>query len=455
MVSLFKQDKVGTFEYIYFLVMVIYMAQMTQTTARMVSYLGSPYFPFFLPIILTIVLLDRHWVKFDDKRLIRILLLFGLWVVLLFVHKTYYDASQYSYHFFLFYSVVIAYIHVQVFEKKMLILYENIMMKLSLLALVLWGISVIYPGSAAFFQSFPKGGYGTNLFYLYTWTDPIGTPTSVLNGIVRNAGCSWEPGRYAVMILLALYCNLVRVGVKFKGNTSGIILLLAMASTQSTTGYIGTIILYVFFILKRFEFKYVLALFIFIIPIGYQLSKLDFMQEKILEQTDMDYELSTFYEKMDYVNKVKRSNEYVSSLSRPQSIYFEIINIEHDPWLGYGMNSGRSYFSQRISGNYVLVGGILKIFGQFGIPLGIFLYFILYLSSARLGSEFKVRKGAFFITMIIISISYPVFTYPIFTAFWFYGLFRKEENLLVSVTEEGEEAVEEVTVENIDSQTKE
>lgn len=448
MVSLFRQDKIKTFEYIYFFVMVIYMAQVDKHTGRMVGVLSPPWFPFLLPIVLTIVLLDRNRVKFDDKRLIRICLVFAIWTVLLFTHKKYYDSTQYSYYFFLFYSIIIAYIHVQVFGKKMLILYEHIMEKLSIISLFLWGIAVIYPGSAVFFRSFPETSFGNNILYLFTWLDTsIRELGFVYNGLLRNAGCSWEPGRFAIMVLLALYCNLARCGIKFKGNRSGIILLLALISTQSTTGYVGTIILYSIFAFKKFDVKYILAFLIIIVPIAYQLSKLEFMQEKIIEQADMDANLKRINESMDYVNKVKESNEYVGSLSRFTSIYFEIINIKMDPILGYGRNSGKSYFSQRISGNFVITGGLLKMFGQHGIPLGIILYIILYQSSAALGRDFKVRRIALFAIFLISLTSYPLFTVPVFTAFWFYGLFRREEDLIL-ITPEGDSIkTEEVTTE--------
>lgn len=440
MVSLFKQDKIRTFEYLYFFVMVIYMAQMDNNTARMIMGMSKPFFPFFLPIILTIILLDRNKVKFNDKRLLRILLVFAIWTVLLFVHKSSYDISQYSWYFFMFYSFVIAYIHVQVFGKKMLPLYENIMVKLCFIALVLWGIAVIYPGSASFFRSFPQSNNGNNLFYLFKWLDAsIREENIVTNGILRNAGCSWEPGRFSIMILLAMYCNMVRVGIKFRGNMSGIILLLAMISTQSTTGYIGAIFLYGIFAIKKFNLQYILAFLIFVVPVAYQLSKLDFMQEKIISQLDLDSELKKTNEVIDYVNKENRTNEYVGSMARFPSMYFELINIQMDPLLGYGRNLGRSYFAQRISANYALTGGLLKIFGQHGIPLGILLFIILFKSSVALGREFKVRKSALFILYIIMLTGYGFFTVPIFTAFWFYGFFRKEDDLLTPIPEKAME----------------
>ena len=456
MVSLFKQDKIRTFEYIYFFVMVIYMAQIHENTSRMVGTLSGALFPFLLPIILTIILLDRNKVKFDDKRLIRICLLFALWIVLLFTNKSYYGNEQYSYYFFLYYSIIVAYIHVQVFGKKMLPLYENIMMKLSLLSLVFWGIYIIYPSTAAFFRSFPEAGQGHHIFYLYKWTDPAVREIQSYNyGILRNAGCSWEPGRFSIMILLALYCNLARCGIKFKGNWSGIILLLALISTQSTTGFLGAIVLYSIFAFKKFDLQYIIAFLVFVVPVSYQLISLDFMGGKIEEQLDLDASLKQINKSVDYVNKVKESNEYVGSLARFPSMYFEVINIQHDPILGYGRNVGKSYFAQRISSNYLLVGGLLKMFGEYGIPLGFILYLILFRSSSALGRDFKIRKITLFVLFLIILTSYSIFITPVFMAFWFYGLFRKEERLLVSVTEEDEGAIEDKMAEESDSQTKE
>lgn len=447
MVSLFKQDKIRTFEYFYFFVMVIYMAQIDNHTGRMVGVLSPPWFPFFLPIVLTIILLDRNKVKFDDKRLIRLLLVFAIWIVLLFANKQHYGSDQFSYYFFLFYSIIIAFIHVQVFGKKMLPIYEHILVRLSLLSLILWGIYVIYPGTASFFRSFPESSSGRNVLYLFKWMDPsIREAGFVYNGILRNAGCSWEPGRFAIMVVLALYCNMVRCGIKFKGNPTGIILLLALISTQSTTGYISAIVLYSIFAFKKFDVKYIFAFLFIIVPIGYQLSKMEFMQEKIEEQLDLDTDLRKINDSMDYVNKIKKSNEYVGSLARFPSIYFELINIQHDPILGYGRNNGKSYFSQRISGNFALTGGI-KIIGQFGIPLAILLFIILYRSSAALGREFKVRKIALFAIFLVFLVSYGFFTVPVFMAFWFYGIFRKEEDLVLILSENSTETTTETSSE--------
>ena len=82
------------------------------------------------------------------------------------------------------------------------------------------------------------------------------------------------------------------------------------------------------------------------------------------------------------------------------------------------------------------------MFGQYGIPLGIILYIILLRSSTALGRDLHTRKFALFAIYLISLTAYTIFIVPIFTAFWFYGIFRKEENLIIS-TEADTETIDE------------
>ena len=425
MIKLYNDFKVKRFEYFYFFVMIIYMAQATVYTGRMVGGLTiSPMFPFLLPILLTIVLLDRNKISFSHNGLSLLLLVTGIWTGCIIYKESLFSSKQLSYYFFLFYGLIIAYIHVRVFGKKLFPLYEKIMVRMCIIALVLWLFAVMVPSSASFFRGFTPTGFGYNVFFIFTWMDPI--YGQIENGILRNAGFSWEPGRFAIMVLLAIYCNLLRNGIKFKRNKSVIILLLAMLSTQSTTGYLGTLALYAFWGLKKVSMSYFLGITFVMIPIGYYVSQLSFMQEKIQQQLDLDYELKKLDKTIDYVNEMSQRNEYAGSLSRFQAIYYEAQNIQNDPILGYGLDPKNSYFSTHISSNFVLTGAILKLFGQHGIPLGLVFYFLLYKSSVRIGKEHESNKVGLFVIFLISCVSYVVFLVPVFTAFWFYGLFRKD-----------------------------
>ena len=56
--------KYGWFEIFYMLVMVIYMAQATPETGRMIGGLSGNPIPFLLPIILTYILWKKHPISF-------------------------------------------------------------------------------------------------------------------------------------------------------------------------------------------------------------------------------------------------------------------------------------------------------------------------------------------------------------------------------------------------------
>ena len=429
MIKLYNDIKVKRFEYIYFFVMIIYMAQATGYTTRMIAGLTArPMFPFLLPIILTIILLDRNKISFSNNGLSMLITIMGIWTGCIIYKESLYSNQELSYYFFLFYAIYIAYIHVKVFGKKIFPLYEKIMVRMCFLTLILWIFAVLVPSSASFFRTFPKTGFGNSVFYIFTWMDPY-SGSQVSNGIIRNAGFSWEPGRFSIMILLAIYCNLLRNGIKFRNNKEVIILLLSLASTQSTTGYVGAFVLFGIWGMKKISMNYILGVFLILLPIGYQL---DFMKAKIEEQLDLDTSLKKFEDRLDYTYEQNQTDEYIASLGRFQAMYYEFQNIKEDPILGYGRSSVNSYFHTHISSNFVLTGGILGLFGQYGIPIGLFLYFMLYKSSKRIGREFNANKNALFVLFVLSLVSYSFFIVPIFTAFWFYGLFRSNEPITIT-----------------------
>ena len=62
--TLFSQY--GRFEVLYMFVMVIYMAQATKETGRMVGSISGNPIPFLIPIVLTYLLCKRHPISFNN-----------------------------------------------------------------------------------------------------------------------------------------------------------------------------------------------------------------------------------------------------------------------------------------------------------------------------------------------------------------------------------------------------
>ena len=167
-IRLADKSSIGFYKYIYYFVMVVYMAQIVPTTNRMIAGLSSPWIPFIIPIALTIILVLIHPIKLFNKKLLSILAICGLWALLVTIFNDLYSFSELSFQFFLFYSIIIAYIHVQVYGKQLVPLYESIIVLLCKISLPFWLLSVIAPSlMGGIASNFPESNLGHNILYLY------------------------------------------------------------------------------------------------------------------------------------------------------------------------------------------------------------------------------------------------------------------------------------------------
>jgi len=402
------------------------MAQMTPETGRMVGGLSGNPIPLLIPIVMTIILLVRNPISFKNMKLWILTSIMVAWTIAVCYKFHDYTPSNFSFHIFLFYAIFIAFIHIRVYGRDLFPIYEHIMTVLSAVSLILWGLVLIFPDIVSLFRQFPETSYGNNILYLFNWMDPDKGQT--YGSLIRNAGCSWEPGRFSVMLVLAILVNLSREGISFQNNKRIIILLLALASTMSTTGYSIAFLIYVIFWLNEINAKNILSFIFIAIPLAILIYSLDFMGEKIQEKANFEGLTRERVHNINY-NAKAYGDVYLGSFDRFESAYFEWINFQKEPLLGYGRNTNHSWFNQEISKNFFLSGGLVKIFSQHGIFIGFFLYLILFYSSAKISLAcWNQQKFAYAIVILISSFSYPIFCIPIFTAFWLYGLFCYEED---------------------------
>lgn len=417
------------YEYLYLFVMVIYMAQMTPETGRMIGGLSGNPIPLLIPIVLTVILLIRNPISFAHTKLWILVGIMFCWSIAICIKFQDFSSGNLSYYFFLFYAIFIAFIHVRVYGRDIFPIYEHIMVILSAISLCIWGIAVIVPPISEVFRMFPETSYGNNILYLFNWMDPL-KGQQMYYSIIRNAGCSWEPGRFAIMIVPAILTNLSRENMTFRNNKKIVILLLALASTMSTTGYSITCLIYIFFWFTNVNPKRIFSFIFILIPLSVFVFSFDFMGDKIQDRVNFEGLTRERMKGINYHAK-EHGDEYVASLDRFESAYFEWINFQQEPLLGYGKNRDYSWFRQKISKNFSLTGGLVKIISQYGIFIGLFLYIILFYSSIKISGVFLYpQKVAVAIILLLSSISYPIFCIPIFTAFWFYGLFCYEEDEL-------------------------
>lgn len=423
MIKLCNGAKIYTFEYCYLFVIIIYLAQITPRMGRMISGLTGDWLILFIPIILTVILCLRNEIKVE-KILIGVLLLIAFWSISVIINKNLFSLSRLNNYVFLPYAVIVAYVHIKIYDKALFVIYEDIILRICKISLIFWLISLLLPGLNDFWRLFPETSMGNNILYIYNWIDPI----KYASAMYRNSGFSWEPGRFACMIIIALSINLLRNGLKIRGNRPFLWFVVTIVSTFSTTGFTIAIVLISIFWLK-FNVKTTIFYLLFAVPIVIYIFSLDMMGKKISYNADIKENMHKTEKIIKWYGSQGRTAP-VSTLGRFESIYFDAtVNIVSEPFLGYGLNYNESEFTKMYKSKMRLCGNFLDVFARFGIFMGLFWYFILYKSSKEISIIFCQNKHwVMFLSFILISISYSVFYYPIWTSMWLYGLFNSKND---------------------------
>jgi len=411
--------KIGWFEHLYFFMIVIYSAMAIDFTSSMTGYYKSP-IGFLLPIVMTTILVIRNKVAFNNTYLLYIFCIYTFWTILQYLI---FRRINITYSFFGYYNILIAFILIHVFKTKMFFLYEKIVTQLSIVAIIGWLLMIIIPNIFGILIDHIKipnseNGILRGNIIIFSMTNLNIYNDVEAFGLTRNSGFSWEPGRYASMLLVALYFNMARTQFKFKLNKRFWILLIALLTTQSTTGFMTLLILIVFVLMNQNKSKlFYLAL---IIPLAIMVFSLPFMGNKLKSLIDIEASSLDTERTIEYQEKI----EEVYVPQRFDGLAFELNNIFNDPLLGYGNDLIDSYVYKHISHTLSLSNGILKVFAKFGLAFGFLFYFLLYKSSKWIAGFYCVKGEVIFMLIYLsISISYDFIQIPFFLAIVLFGLF--------------------------------
>ncbi|MGH2562955.1 MAG: hypothetical protein ACRDE8_13065 [Ginsengibacter sp.] len=413
-------QRISFFEYFYVFVLIIY-AGLASKFVRAGSFtdniVGYP-----LPIILSGILAIKWKIKIDKQFYGLIGCLF-IYFIAITIKYNELHLSIFTYYLFLFFIV---YATVKVLGLNFFSIYELLMYYLAIVALAMWGVQTILrgdtlnnylskiPGIQEFSNVSGDGGLNAIIYSVQS------TSSSILYNfsIPRNAGFAWEPGGFAVYLCLAIFINLFMINSSNnKLNLHFWVLLVALVSTQSTTGYSIFIVLILFYYLNKKTDTIVLiipllltaAIFVFSLP---------FMSNKIealTKETD----------DVDYIVWKSIGNESNSAPQRFTSFFISYRDFYNNPILGNANITGKSWYD-KIGANISPISGIGNLLANFGI-VG-FLFFIIssFKSSVFFSKYFNYKMNVLlFIILLLITISYSVIFLPLLMCFWMYSLFGK------------------------------
>lgn len=288
-----------------------------------------------------------------------------------------------------------------ILKDKFPLAYLKVMAFLSVIALVFWAINLagIHLPSLMTFENDSE----SLLVYTQSLNRNLGRV-----GILRNWGMFWEPGAYSGYIIFAFLLFINRLDYLWREQRKEwIILLVALLTTFSTTGYILLALVLFFSYSDRIKNR-VAFYFIGIIVVFFAVwlfGALDFMGDKIEEE----YMAAT------------EMGQYDVSFSRFGSIAFDSQYIMLHPIFGNGLIDETRYSM------HILFAENLHAFGNgftgeiaiFGIPFMLLFLFSTY-RNPTLNNKWR------FLLLLILQLQGEQFmNYPLFLIFPFVWFFQE------------------------------
>lgn len=214
----------------------------------------------------------------------------------------------------------------------------------------------------------------------------------------RNSGMFWEPGAfqgYIIMVPLMFIDNLSLLWRRYKRYC--IVLLIALVTTFSTTGYIAfaVIMLYYVAIKLRNKFARILLVPVLLMALIYAYTSLDFLGEKIDKQ-------------------IERATSGYVTVDRLGSAILDWHYIKKNPLTGNGLADVTRYedhlmYKELIGG---FSNGFTDVIAKFGI-IFIIVYFVLIYKNL----PFRPMDKLFFCCLIVLLLQGEYFMdYPLFAA---------------------------------------
>jgi hypothetical protein len=301
--------------------------------------------------------------------------------------------------------------------KNFMILFEKVVFKLILISLGFFLFEIIFTSIftsvisriASILGTFFGERYEVSKTYHNIFIYTINY--SELNPVIfsrRNSGFAFEPGQFSIFISVGLLFNLILKSYNF--DRKQLIYLLALLTTESTTGLLMLILIALIVVFSR---KYQSLNRVLIIPIV--ILSIIFIARSPLVYDKISSNFSSGRTLKQY-EQFSKDSKYQMSLGRFVSVYYSIERVfERSPFFGY--------FGQEDKGRNTGVdmpSGIANTIYTFGF-IGLIIVLIGFARSAHmftLDSRFFIRM-LFIVLFLIPIISFPI-TNTVF--YWYFVL---------------------------------
>lgn len=224
----------------------------------------------------------------------------------------------------------------------------------------------------------------------------------------RSLGFAFEPGFYSIFLVLAIFFN-VTITNKLL-NKKGLVLIIALITTFSTTGFIAFFLVLIFYYyrIRRIVF------FLFILfPLSvYFFFNTPFLYDKIIDA----------YEALGTADISRIGYNQRFTAGRFFGLKVGLFNLQQNPLIGFGDYSPGNYFVK----NYNSEVGIINGIGNYLATLGGFGVLFLILAFRKTYSQLRILYGNITLTLsallLTLSFSFSFPLQPLFGVFMVYSL---------------------------------
>lgn len=227
----------------------------------------------------------------------------------------------------------------------------------------------------------------------------------------RSCGFAFEPGFYSIFLVLAIFFNVVIAKTLF--NKASIILIIALITTFSTTGFIAFFVVLIYHTYKgtgSYWFKYLVPFFIaggIIVFLN-----VSFLSEKIIDS----------YNSLGKMNLSEIGYGMNFTAGRFLGFKVGLYNFQLNPLIGFGDYSEGEYFRKTFGSRVGIINGIASYLATLG-SVGVLLLLIAFHKTYR---QIRLLYGniaiPLSIVLLIVSFSFSFPFTPLFGVFMIYSL---------------------------------
>lgn len=384
---------------------------------------------FLLLITLAFSMMKRTMVSSGYFNKMVILVPFLIWMAYhYFVDKPF----AYVIYLIFFVKLVIGISAAPYYGARVIDYYSRIVALLAAVSIPFWVVAnFIGVDTLASFAPFQQSQGEGSSFIVYTTLENLGVSDraqALYGGITRNSGFAWEPGRFASMIVLAQVCYIIREGKINWKSREWIVLLIALLTSQSTTGYASFLLCLALYYLgsRKISSTYrILGIIGFLVIVPYILS-LPFMQDKIIDSADT----SNWYTEInaDWIQKTDR----IVTVDRTEGLYLDYLNLTYKPIMGTGLAMRETYLYKFISQNLTTSNGLLGPLSKLGLLLGVPFFILFFIGARKMSKCYSNSNTAMlFIVMIVFQYSYNFMFEIVIIAIAMYALVKEENKVFI------------------------